>query len=197
MLWQHGYMKHFEALIELAESVEALAGKCRSGEALKLARSAKAKLYIAKGPVGATGDLLESECPSQWPQSLNTPEFAAAWLEWVEYRREKRQKITPTTERKQWKKLAQHSPAVAVRMLERSIENGWTGLFDLPPAEIAAISSAERKPAASAETLTIGRWQYAKNKPPKRSQFAETDEGDWQYTMHMQAWEKWAGRKPC
>jgi len=63
------------------------------------------------------------------PPSLDTDEFRKAWSEWKSYRREKRSKLTPTTERKQLAQLATVSAASAIATIEKSIAQGWSGLF--------------------------------------------------------------------
>lgn len=64
------------------------------------------------------------------PQVLNFPEFKAKWTEWVKYRKEKHQPLKESTVKSQVKFLALH-PAEAVEMIEQSIRNGWTGIFEL------------------------------------------------------------------
>lgn len=58
--------------------------------------------------------------------------FARAWSDWAEYRKEIRQTLTPTSTARQIKKLAGYeSESTAIAVLEQSMENGWTGLFDI------------------------------------------------------------------
>ena len=64
------------------------------------------------------------------PEVLNFPEFKAAWTEWVKYRKEKHQALKESTVKSQIKFLASF-PAEAVEMIQQSIRNGWTGLFEL------------------------------------------------------------------
>lgn len=68
------------------------------------------------------------------PEPLDTPEFAAIWQLWKKYRVEIRKRITPTTERMQLKRLAAWGAKKAIFAIERSIENGWIGLFEPPPS---------------------------------------------------------------
>ena len=63
-----------------------------------------------------------------FPKCLQNKEFETAWSEWVQYRIEKRQKLTPTTIKRQIKQLAKH-PKQAVAILNKSMEKGWLGLF--------------------------------------------------------------------
>lgn len=65
------------------------------------------------------------------PQPLNVPDFLKAWESWQAHRKEKRQKITPTAARLQLKKLSEAGIIKAIQMINQSIANGWTGLFDV------------------------------------------------------------------
>ena len=67
---------------------------------------------------------------SPLPEALDTPEFQKAWEEWIAYRKERRQPLTASTVRKQFAELAAWGPTKAVTAIERSIRNGWQGLFD-------------------------------------------------------------------
>jgi len=79
------------------------------------------------------------------PENLSQmPGFSEAWAEWLKYRRERRLTTTPTTLRKQLAMLAGQPNPIAV--IERSIQNGWQGLFpDKTPTT---------KPTATAEAKT-------------------------------------------
>ncbi len=63
------------------------------------------------------------------PEELKTPEFIASWGDWENYRKERRKALTPSSAKRQLKMLAEHSASEAIAMIERSIRNGWTGLF--------------------------------------------------------------------
>lgn len=63
------------------------------------------------------------------PPSLATPEFLAAWDRWQEYRRQRKPALTDIGREQQLKKLAEVGPVEAVRFIDRSITNGWQGLF--------------------------------------------------------------------
>jgi len=60
---------------------------------------------------------------------LDTPSFHKAWSDWVAYRKEKRCALTPTTISRQIKLLEKHPPEMAIAIIEKSISNGWQGLF--------------------------------------------------------------------
>ena len=63
------------------------------------------------------------------PQQLDTPGFKAAWAEWVEYRKSLRKKMPAATEKKQLAALAKVGPLAAIAAIEKSIAQGWIGLF--------------------------------------------------------------------
>lgn len=70
----------------------------------------------------------------QRPLPFGTDEFRAAWGEFEQMRREMRKKLTPTSTRRLFVKLLRMGERDAIRALNRSVENGWQGVFD-PPAE--------------------------------------------------------------
>jgi len=55
----------------------------------------------------------------------------SAWLEWEQYRKEKKQKLTPSTAKKQMQFLSGRPGSEAIAIINQSITNGWTGLFEL------------------------------------------------------------------
>ena len=61
----------------------------------------------------------------------NSAPFRKAWKEWFDHRREIKKTLTPTTLKKQMKFLQLHTVPDAVKIIKRSIMNGWTGLFEL------------------------------------------------------------------
>lgn len=52
------------------------------------------------------------------------------WEDWVQYRKEKKQKLTPISVKKQIKMLEENK-SDHVGIINQSIQNGWTGLFPL------------------------------------------------------------------
>lgn len=63
------------------------------------------------------------------PESLNTPEFIAAWDKWIGFRKEIKKKMTALTMAQQLKDLSKYGPVAACAAIEKSISNGWQGLF--------------------------------------------------------------------
>lgn len=66
---------------------------------------------------------------AQIPKELSGETFVKAWKEWIEYRNQRKSKLTPLTMKKQLNKLAPLGTDKAIKTIERSIENGWLGLF--------------------------------------------------------------------
>lgn len=57
--------------------------------------------------------------------------FGQVWEEWEEYRKQKRSKLTPISVKAQIKFLSGFSEEIAIQIIQQSIQNGWTGLFEL------------------------------------------------------------------
>jgi len=81
--------------------------------------------------------------PITIPDCLSTPAFTEALEAFTEHRKEIKSAMTPRATNMLLKKLAQHAPAVAIAMIEQSIENGWKGVFDLKQSNN---SNSQRKP---------------------------------------------------
>ncbi len=61
--------------------------------------------------------------------ALRTDAFRAAWAEWSQHRKEIKKPLTPSTVGRQIKQLEACGHAQAIETIERSIQNGWQGLF--------------------------------------------------------------------
>ena len=70
------------------------------------------------------------EKPDLLPTELDTDHFRACWRNWTKHRRESKKTLTPSTIAKQLATLAAWGPEKAIRSIEKSIHNGWVGLFD-------------------------------------------------------------------
>jgi len=57
------------------------------------------------------------------------PGFVETWADWERHRSEKRQRLTPTARSRQLAMLVRQPDPVAC--LNQSIQNGWTGLFEV------------------------------------------------------------------
>lgn len=74
------------------------------------------------------------------PEKLSSFEFLQAWDDWQVYRKERKNSLTQSTATKQLAMLSEYPPDVAARIINRSIEHGWIGLFapqaqDKPPVD--------------------------------------------------------------
>ena len=67
------------------------------------------------------------------PPELQTQRFAAAWSEWLTYRRERRLTCTPRTLAAQVAKCVEMGGPAAVEAINASIAAGWQGIF--PPKQ--------------------------------------------------------------
>lgn len=54
-----------------------------------------------------------------------------AWKEWIQYRKEIRKPLSPSTTKSQLEKLSTVAPHTRAGMIRQSIQNGWQGLFDV------------------------------------------------------------------
>lgn len=62
----------------------------------------------------------------------NTDKFISAWGKWIDYRKEIKKKLAPSTIKSQFKFLAGlGSEDIAIQSIENSIKNGWSGLFPI------------------------------------------------------------------
>jgi hypothetical protein len=65
-----------------------------------------------------------------FPDSLNNDVFKETWNDWIKYKKERQDKLTDSTMKRQLNKLSL-SPSNAIAIINQSIDNGWSGLFDL------------------------------------------------------------------
>jgi len=61
---------------------------------------------------------------------FETDSFRKVWNDWIDYRKEKKQKLTSKTKEMQLRKLGARTEIEAIEMINKSISNGWTGLFE-------------------------------------------------------------------
>lgn len=62
--------------------------------------------------------------------AFDSDSFKQCFDEWVEFRKEKRKSLTPSTIAKQNEFLLKYSENIAIQIIEKSITNGWVGLFE-------------------------------------------------------------------
>ena len=75
----------------------------------------------------------------QFPDELNVDSFLVVWDEWVQYRKEIKKPLNPTSIKYQLNKLKKHSPETAAAMLAQSIENQWQGIFELKDGAVSKV----------------------------------------------------------
>lgn len=68
--------------------------------------------------------LIERELP------FSSSDFAEVWQDWQQHRKEKKQPLTDTAIKSQFKKLKKMGEARAIAALTNSTENGYTGIFE-------------------------------------------------------------------
>lgn len=96
---------------------------------------------------------------SQWeiPESLQTIEFEDMFMEFLEHRKQIRKIVTQLGGERLIKKLSKYPASIATKMLEQSIENGWTGIFDVKGSYRG---SPTNKPEPQGEVTTDGQGVY-------------------------------------
>jgi len=84
-----------------------------------------------EGRKGIEGNGIEGKEEMQGiPEALDNPQFKDAWDKWTQHRKEKRSALTPLTIKQQLSKLDGMGVKDAITAIERSITNGWIGIFD-------------------------------------------------------------------
>lgn len=73
----------------------------------------------------------DAGAPEITPLPFESKDFWNAWIEWCQYKKERKQKFTTRTKEMQLRKLGARPESEAIEMIRQSIENGWTGLFEL------------------------------------------------------------------
>jgi hypothetical protein len=66
------------------------------------------------------------------------------WKDWVEFRKEIKEELTPIAAKKQINFLSKYHPDIACSIIDRSIQNKWKGLFE-PKEGALPISSPVKK----------------------------------------------------
>jgi hypothetical protein len=67
-----------------------------------------------------------------WTEGLpfDSKAFSEAWASWIEYRKEMKKPLKPTTVKAQWKELVKWGEQKSIEAIEQSIKMGWQGLFE-------------------------------------------------------------------
>jgi hypothetical protein len=91
------------------------------------------------------------------PLNLNTPQFLSAWDEYVQYRRERRlPKLLPRSVQKQWDRLSDFGPEVAVEAINETVRQGWIGIF---PERVTERGAGQLPGRGSAPRASLGALQ--------------------------------------
>ena len=98
---------------------------------------------VKKEPKGSQKKSPSKSFADQIPEQLKTPEFAAQWLEWENFRRKKRCAVSQIAATKQFKLLAEYDATTAAAIIAFSIANDYQGLF--PPKNRPAASTNGRR----------------------------------------------------
>ena len=72
---------------------------------------------------------------SELPESLNTPEFKETWIKFIQYRKERKKPLYPTSFLAKWKQMEAWGVANAINAINNSIANGWQGIFPVDQQE--------------------------------------------------------------
>lgn len=74
-----------------------------------------------------------------------TPELLASFEEFRSYRKEKKVPITPISEKKIWKLLAQYDDQLSIYLIEKAIMHGWKSPFPPTAQELKEYSEKKQK----------------------------------------------------
>jgi hypothetical protein len=69
---------------------------------------------------------------------MSDTDFQGMWAEWVQHRKEIRKTLTPSTIKTQLKKMGKMGKARSTAMMQHTIANGWTGLYESDAKTTAA-----------------------------------------------------------
>lgn len=78
---------------------------------------------------------------------------ASAWAEWIEYRKQAKKKMTPATVKRQQAFLAGYTKTIQQQIIDASIQNGWTGLFEPKEQGIGQIRRTGRGNPRATESI--------------------------------------------
>lgn len=73
----------------------------------------------------------EEEQKEVTPLAFASKEFHDAWMEWFQFRKEIKKTLKESTIKKQMQFLGARAESEAIAIINQSIKNGWTGLFDI------------------------------------------------------------------
>ena len=91
---------------------------------------------------GTNEGLSKPRTPS-YRSHITDQRFNISWQDFKEHRKQIKKPMTELAENRMLKKLGKYSVSVAIEMLDRSIENGWQGVFELDGKEQAQSLDSE------------------------------------------------------
>lgn len=87
------------------------------------------------------------------PRELDTPEFRSVWIEWFDYRKERKiRKLTSKSIEAKLNEMTAWGSDVAAAQIRKSIANGWQGIF--APGPESGKSSPAVKGFAAVDRIT-------------------------------------------
>lgn len=117
--------------VNILEPIEDLIAGIRSGERIEGLVIPKT---VQRGPKNGTTGGPKNGSETQSISNINIPNSIwldkKVWGEWEQYRKEIKKTLTQSSVNKQIAFLEQHKKD-HVKIIERSIANGWTGLFPI------------------------------------------------------------------
>jgi hypothetical protein len=86
----------------------------------------------------------ESPLPP-FPANLDTNSFRSAWAEWLQYRKERKPKVTPTGAKRTLAMLSEWGPERACAAIHYTIAKGWQGIVEPDRRGNGKPTAAERQ----------------------------------------------------
>lgn len=130
---------------EVASTIPPIQGRAKHGSSMTQRRAKHDSSMTAKvGDVDATKvlhdplnpdspfplpDSLQSDSPFLIPEPLTSERFRSTWEKWRRHRKEIKKPLTPSQEESQLTRLAGEGEQAAYERVEKSIANGWQGLW--------------------------------------------------------------------
>ena len=71
-----------------------------------------------------------SNAPIVGSLPFSSDRFSSAWFSWIDYRKEIKKPMKPTTIDAQWRQFILWGEQKSIDSIKQSITNGWTGLFE-------------------------------------------------------------------
>jgi len=78
---------------------------------------------------------------SELPKALDSSDFRDAWNKYLQYRKERKKPLYPTSFLAKWKQMEGWGQEAAITAINNSIANGWQGIF---PADQGTTSKPQK-----------------------------------------------------